>query len=152
EGDLYHCRAESPHAGAILDVYAAVVVAAHGSWEPGQLPTQAPRPRPHPGDLFGFKAHFHDSDLPPGLMPLLVFPGGSGGAARRDSGRVSLSCCVRRDQLARLRQPGKTAGELVLEYIADSCLGVRRALARARREGDWLSAGPIRPGVRLPGR
>jgi flavin-dependent dehydrogenase len=129
-----------------------VVVSAHGSWEVGRLPTQGPRLPPQPGDLFGFKAHFRDSDLPPGLMPLLVFPGGYGGMVHCDAGRVSLSCCVRRDQLARLRQPGKTAGEVVLEHIASSCLGVRRALAGARREGEWLSAGPIRPGVRLPSR
>jgi flavin-dependent dehydrogenase len=30
----------------------------------------------------------------------------------------------------------------------ESCLGVRQALAHARRDGPWLASGPIRPGIR----
>jgi flavin-dependent dehydrogenase len=130
-------------------VRAGVVIAAHGSWHPGALPTQPPRRPPRPADLFGFKAHFLQSELPADLMPLLIFPGGYGGMAHCDGGRVSLSCCVRRDCLARLRAASKKeAGEAVLEHILDSCLGVRRALAGARRDGPWRGSGPIRPGLR----
>jgi len=83
-------------------------------------------------------------------MPLLAFAGGYGGMVHCDDGRVSLSCCVRRDQLARIRgqYPGD-AGGAVLAHIQESCLGVRQALARATRHGVWLAAGPIRPGIRV---
>ena len=33
-------------------------------------------------------------------------------------------------------------------HVIESCHGVREALATARREGAWLSAGPIQPGMR----
>jgi flavin-dependent dehydrogenase len=150
DGIGFHCRARAHGKDAKLHLDARLVVAAHGSWEPGPLPTQADRPPPSPADLFGFKAHFRNSDLPAGLMPLLVFPDGYGGMVHCDGGRVSLSCCVRRDRLAALRihSPGE-AGPTVLAHIEESCLGVRRALAGATRERSWLSAGPIRPGMRL---
>jgi 2-polyprenyl-6-methoxyphenol hydroxylase-like FAD-dependent oxidoreductase len=132
-------------------VRGAVVIAAHGYWEPGKLPTQpAPTP-PRPRDLLAFKAHFGNSALPPGLMPLLAFPSGYGGMVHCDGRRVSLSCCIRRDRLAVLRagQPEEAAGEAVFAHILDSCHGVRDALAGARREGPWLAAGPLRPGIRV---
>ncbi len=125
-----------------------VVILAHGSWERGPLPLA---PQSHaPGDLLAFKAHFSGSDLPADLMPLLVFPGGYGGMVHSDGGRVSLSCCIRRDELQRCRRryPGRQAGEAVLLHIEASCLGVRDALQRAVLDGAWLSAGPIRPGIR----
>jgi len=133
-----------------LDVLAPVVIAAHGSWDTGTLPTQPARPAPRPGDLFGFKAHFRDSDLPADLMPLLTFPGGYGGMVHSDGGRVSLSCCVRRDVVERLRHAGDgSAGVAVLDHIIGHCAGVRRALAGAVRDGPWLATGPIRPGIRV---
>jgi flavin-dependent dehydrogenase len=133
------------------DVLSRIVIAAHGSWESGRLPTQPAPTAPRPDQLLGFKAHFVNSDLPVGRMPLLVFPGGYGGMVHSDGGRVSLSCCVRRDRLAVLRADHRTetAGEVVLEHILDSCRGVRRALRRARREGPWLAAGPLRTGIRV---
>jgi flavin-dependent dehydrogenase len=83
-------------------------------------------------------------------MPLLVFPGGYGGMVHCDGGQVSLSCCIRRDWLSRIRAPtSASAGEAVLDHLTDSCLGVRRALAGARRDRSWLAAGPIRPGIRV---
>jgi 2-polyprenyl-6-methoxyphenol hydroxylase-like FAD-dependent oxidoreductase len=138
---------------AAVDIEAPVVVAAHGSWETGPLPTQPAQRVARPADLLGFKAHFLSTDLPSDLMPLLAFPGGYGGMAHSDDGRVSLSCCIRRDQLAALRHGthGQAAGEVVLDHILHHCLGARRALAGALRQGDWLSAGPLRPGIRLPG-
>ena len=39
------------------------------------MPTQRRRYPPRASDLFAFKAHFRDGKLPPGLMPLLIFPG-----------------------------------------------------------------------------
>jgi flavin-dependent dehydrogenase len=149
EGDGHRCRAVGPRIER--EAWARAVIAAHGSWEPGPLPTQIARRTPWPSDLFGFKAHFRDSALPVGLMPLLAFPGGYGGMVHTDDGRVSLSCCVRRDLLTRVRQPGEEAGEAVLRHIVSSCRGVAEALGRAERDGAWLASGPIRPGIRLGG-
>lgn len=131
-----------------------LIVAAHGSWASGPLPTQDLRRPPHPSDLFGFKARFYDCALPRGLMPLLAFPGGYGGMVHTDGGRVSLSCCIRRDQLERCRQkwPDARAGNAVLLHIESSCMGAKLALARATPDGVWLSSGPLRTGIRTFGR
>jgi flavin-dependent dehydrogenase len=146
----FQCLARSVHSGGTAALHAKIVIAAHGSWEPGSLPSQQGKQPARPSDLLAFKAHFRESGLPADLMPLLVFPGGYGGMVHCDSGRITLSCCIRRDTLEQIR--GKhtgPAGEAVGQYVLDSCAGARRALAGARREGDWLSAGPIRPGIRL---
>jgi flavin-dependent dehydrogenase len=146
EGDEYCCVTET------AELRTRIVLAAHGSWDAGRLPTQPAR-RIRPDDLLAFKAHFADAELPDGLMPLLAFPGGYGGMVRGDGDRVSLSCCIRRSDLANARRPfSGSAGEAVLAHIEEACPGVRRILAGARREGEWLAAGPIRPGVRLPPR
>jgi flavin-dependent dehydrogenase len=149
----YTCQAVGRQSNESRDLQARIVIAAHGSWEPGHLPTNPPRPAARPSDLFGFKAHFLDSGLPVGLMPLLAFPGGYGGMVHSDHGRVSLSCCIRRDQLkiARRAAGPVRAGEAVLAHIQKSCRAAREALAGARLEDDWLSAGPIQPGVRRSG-
>jgi hypothetical protein len=152
-GAGFCCRARCRDSGAPLDLHGSIVVAAHGSWEPGTLPTQRRRQPPRPGDLLGFKAHFLNDQLPPGLMPLLSFPGGYGGMVHTDGGRVSLSCCVRHDRLTALRAGmDGDAGDAVLEHLCRSCRGAREALAGATRDGPWLAAGPIRPGIRLQGR
>jgi flavin-dependent dehydrogenase len=82
-------------------------------------------------------------------MPLLAFPGGYGGMVHTDGGRVSLSCCIRRDQLERCRQlsPDVRAGEAVLSHIVASCKGVSLALAATTSDGVWLSSGPLRTGI-----
>ena len=136
-------------AGGLDALHARVVVAAHGSWQPGPLPSQ-PAKSTGPRDLLGFKAHFAGASLDPQLMPLLAFPGGYGGMVTADGGRVSLSCCIRRDVLAGLRAaaPGRPAAEVVLDHITASSAGVARALSGAATVGGWLSAGPIRPGLR----
>jgi flavin-dependent dehydrogenase len=135
--------------GIAQELFARVVIVAHGSWESGVLPATDER-RHRPSDLLAFKAHLADCDLPDDLMPLLVFPGGYGGMVRSDDGRVTLSCCIRRDALADCRHVhrGDHAGEAVLAHIRASCGGARDATARARLDGAWLSAGPIRPGIR----
>jgi len=128
---------------------ARVVIAAHGSWERSPLPAQGSRSHAAT-DLIAFKTHFRDSGLPSDLMPLLSFPGGYGGMVHSDCGRMSLSCCVRRDRLGACRQrdPGASAGEAVLRHIKASCAGVHSALNGARVDGSILSSGPIRPGIR----
>jgi flavin-dependent dehydrogenase len=135
---------------AIENLSAPVLIAAAGSWDRAQL-SSTERASHRDSDLLAFKAHFRDFDLADDLMPLLAFPGGYGGIITTDDGRVSLSCCIRRDTLRRRRQAGnQRAGEAVLNHIARSCEGVRRGIRRARLEGAWLAAGPIRPGVRRP--
>ncbi|RVD35374.1 FAD-dependent monooxygenase [Mesorhizobium sp. M4B.F.Ca.ET.215.01.1.1] len=138
---------------------APVIVAAHGSWEPGPLPSQLAKSS-RPSDLLGFKAHFIGSSLATDLMPLLVFPGGYGGMVFADHGRLSISCCIRRDVLARLRgnhppeQDGPKenghlpAADAVCRHLMSSCRGVSDVLEGARLDGPWLAAGPIRPGIR----
>jgi menaquinone-9 beta-reductase len=135
-------------------VQSRLIVAAHGSWESGPLPTQELRRKSSPSDLFGFKAHFIGSTLPSDLMPLLAFPGGYGGMVHTDAGRVSLSCCIRRDQLERCRRqsPDVRAGQAVLLHIASSCRGVSLALTATTLDGVWLSSGPLRTGIRTFGR
>jgi len=147
-------KPENGGARTNIDLRARIVIAAHGSWEPGPLPTQARRLRPRAADLFAFKAHFRGSRLPLGLMPLLIFPGGYGGMVQTDGGRVSLSCCVRRDVLEAIRcAPGIAsrhvgAAAAVYAHIEASCRGVHEVMSGVSLDGAWLSAGPIRPGIR----
>lgn len=132
------------------ELHAHVVVAAHGSWEHGALPTQSARGQRLPADLLAFKARFVGARLAEGLMPLVLFPGGYGGLVESEGGRVTFSCCIRRDMLARLRAArAGAAGEAVLAHAMDSSRGLREALGGAWREGPWLAAGPIRPGIRV---
>jgi flavin-dependent dehydrogenase len=146
------CVALGDREGRTQSIEARVVVAAHGSWEVGSLPSHPAPLRHGASDLLGFKAHFTGTHLAPSLMPLVLFPGGYGGMVHAEGGRTSFSCCVRRDALGRCRRShrGLAAGEALLLHIVESCRGVRDALAGARREAAWLSAGPIRPGVRAP--
>ena len=129
------------------ELSAHVVIAAHGSWERSAI--FVPRKLHEPSDLLAFKARFIDCELPAGLMPLLVFPGGYGGMVASDAGRVTLSFCIRRDQLQQCRERApRAAAHAALRHIKDSCAGVRDAMKHARIDGAWLSAGPIRPGIR----
>jgi flavin-dependent dehydrogenase len=127
-------------------VRARRVVMACGSWERGPF---TPRLAPRASDLLGFKARFSRARLPSGLMPLVLFPGGYGGLVHTDAGEVSFSCCIRRDALGRARgsYPGG-AGAAVLAHAMKHSRALREALGEARVEGAWLSAGPIRPGIR----
>ena len=146
---LYRLRVESP-VGDVAELSAPVVVAAHGSWETGPLPTQLPRAKLRASDLFGFKAHFADSRLPEGLMPLLAFPGGYGGMVHCERGKASISFCLRRDVLTRLRAArAGDAAEVAFGHLMRKCRGVCDALEGAERVGAWLSTGPIRPGIRV---
>ncbi|HTB68810.1 MAG TPA: FAD-dependent monooxygenase [Steroidobacteraceae bacterium] len=129
------------------EIYAGVVIAACGSWNMrGPFAITADFA---PSDLFAFKAHFHNAALAQGVMPLLAFPGGYGGMVHCDGGRISLSCCIRRDALARAREThGGKAGEAVIRHIMASTAGVRGALQGATLADAILATGPIRPGIR----
>ena len=153
DGDHHVCRIVARDKQAARTLRAPVVILAHGSWDPGSLPTQTVRHVRRRSDLFAFKAHFLDARLPSDLMPLLVFPGGYGGMVHTDGARLSLSCCIRREELDRCRRawPQTGAAEAVFEHIRSSCRGVRDVLAAARLDGDWLSVGPIRPVLRPRG-
>ena len=154
QADGYDCTIAQKRGVQTRHLRSWLVIAAHGSWESGAMPTQALRCPPHSGDLLGFKAHFTDSALPVDLMPLIAFPGGYGGMVHTDGHRVSLSCCIRRDQLARCRRrlPHASAGHAVLAHIEASCRGVALALSDATLDGVWLSAGPLRTGIRTFGK
>lgn len=153
-------RIEKQDAGAVVDacgpsrqydrLHAPVVVAAHGSWETGALPTQGARGAAGGSSLLGFKCRFRLARLRPGLMPLLVLPGGYGGMVRSDSGSVSLSLCIRRDTVARCRAryPGRSAGDAVVAHACSSVAALGAVLEGASAESAWLGAGPIRPGLR----
>jgi flavin-dependent dehydrogenase len=129
------------------ELTAHLVIVAHGSWQAGHLLPDGAK-RAAPSDLLAFKAHFRDCALAPDLMPLITFPGGYGGMVHSDDGRVSLSCCIRRDVMESIRPAGAGAGDAVLAHITAFCAGARDTLSGATLDGQWLSAGPIRPGVR----
>ena len=152
-GDGYACTILDQSTRESHALHSRLIIAAHGSWESGAMPTQDFRHAPRASDLFGFKAHFHHATLPPDLMPLLAFPGGYGGMVRTDGGRVSLSCCIRRDRLEQCRRqwPHARAGAAVLAHVEASCQGVALALSSAQWDGAWLSSGPLRTGIRTFG-
>jgi flavin-dependent dehydrogenase len=130
------------------EIAARIVIAACGSWNVKGI-FAVPVRADAPSDLFAFKAHFLGDALPPGLMPLLAFPGGYGGMVRSDGGRLSLSCCIRRDVLTAARQRhGGKAAEAVLAHIRATTQGVETVLRDAVQDGNALSVGPIRPGIR----
>jgi flavin-dependent dehydrogenase len=127
---------------------ARAVIAAHGSWEPGALPTQARRSPPQASDLLAFKAHFHDAAVPADTIALIPFSGGYGGVLMLGDGRATFACTLRRDALETLRRPGVAAGDSVLHHAFLASKGLREAFANAQRDGAWLASGPLRPGAR----
>jgi flavin-dependent dehydrogenase len=146
-GSRYVCRlAPERNETALLE--APVVIRAHGSWEPQPWSERTKRARP--SDLVAFKANFSGAALEPGVLPVLAFRGGYGGMVIADGGMLTLACCVRRDTLRtwRAAAPMASAGDAVQAALTASCRGVRLALGDARREGPWLSVGPVRPGIR----
>jgi 2-polyprenyl-6-methoxyphenol hydroxylase-like FAD-dependent oxidoreductase len=147
-GPLYVCRLSVDRREAER-IEAPVLIAAHGSWEPQSWDARGGK-RARSSDLVAFKANFRGAALEPGLLPVLSFRGGYGGMVVADGGVLTLACCIRRDALREWRAavPHVSAGDAVQAALAARCKGVRVALAGARREGAWLSVGPVRPGIR----
>ncbi len=147
----WRCELREAESGSTLTLRAPVAIAAHGSWE--TLPSERPQRRQSrsAADLFAFKANFSGASLPEGLLPVLALDGGYGGMVRAGGGIVTLACCIRSDRLDGLRRatPGARAGDAVGAWLQRECGGVRRALHSATRDGPWLAAGPIAPGIRL---
>lgn len=137
--------------GGERELEAALVVAAHGSWEPLPWERAERREQRRPSDLFAFKANFRATSIPPDLLPVLSFAGGYGGMVVADEGIATLAGCIREDRLGRDREasPGERAGDVFEAILRRECAGVAEALHGAVREGSWLATGPIRPGVRL---
>jgi 2-polyprenyl-6-methoxyphenol hydroxylase-like FAD-dependent oxidoreductase len=147
----WHCRMRALDSGATLSLHAPVAIAAHGSWQ-ALSPAFTRERRARAGsDLFAFKANFRDARLDEGMLPVLSFDGGYGGMVVADAGLTTVACCVRRDRLEACRSlsPGQGAGEVLEALLRHDIGGVRAALKSARREGPWLGAGPIDPGIRL---
>ena len=150
------CSHEAAHGCKAFSVRVSIVIDGHGSWEvdpgrgPGRPVARAHAPR-HRSDLFGFKASFHRTALPGGLLPVLSFKGGYGGMVLAEGDRLTLACCIRRDTLreCRARTPGAPAGVAIEQYLRASCRGVREVLDRAQHTGTWLAVGPLRPGIRI---
>ena len=143
------CEVRAVETRTVLTLRAAVVIDAHGSWEP--LPAQRMQQSCGVSDMLAFKANFSGASLPAGLLPVLSFAGGYGGMVMADQGLLTLACCVRRDRLAalRLKSPGLSAGAAVEALLKRECAGVAAALHSATRIGPWLASGPLAPGIRL---
>ena len=147
----WHCELIAPESTALMRLRATLVIDAHGSWEP--LPTDRLQRRlaRSAADLFAFKANFTAASWPAGDIGVLALNGGYGGMVVADNGVTTVACCIRRDRLTALRSamPGLRAGDVVEAWLRQECIGVRRALDGAERDGAWLTAGPLDPGVRL---
>jgi flavin-dependent dehydrogenase len=142
--DGFVCRAAQRRGALPMEIGTRIVIAAHGSWEPGALVTQPPRLRAAPYDLLAFKAHFRQAELPAGSVVLLPFPGGYAGLLDRGAGRATLAACVRRDALC---ARGGSARAL-FDFMREASPRLARALDGAALSGAWLAAGPLRPGRR----
>jgi flavin-dependent dehydrogenase len=142
--DGFVCRSAQRRGAPPMELGARIVIAAHGSWQPGALATQPPRLRASPYDLLAFKAHYRGADLPAGAVVLLPFPGGYAGLLDRGAGRATLAACVRRDAFT---AAGGSAAAL-FDSMREASPRLARALDDATLPDAWLAAGPLRPGRR----
>ena len=147
----WRCQLRDVDSGATQMLRAPLAIAAHGSWE--RLPSARPQRRlaRSAADLFAFKANFRGATLAEGVLPVLALDGGYGGMVVADAGVTTLACCVRSDRLDACRRaaPGLRAGAAVEAWLRRECGGVRAALHGAVRDGPWLAAGPLDPGIRV---
>lgn len=147
----WHCEARDHEAAVAATLAAPLLIDAHGSWE--ALPTgPASNRAPHkPSDLLAFKANFRGAKLKPGLLPVLSFDGGYGGMVVSGADLTTVAGCVRRDRFEAIRRnrPGLNAGLTFETMLRRECTGVGQALRPASREGPWLAAGPLNPGMHL---
>jgi 2-polyprenyl-6-methoxyphenol hydroxylase-like FAD-dependent oxidoreductase len=132
------------------EITARAVIAAHGSWLPGALPTQPAPQASARADLLGFQAHFHGGEPHAGTIALVPFSGGYAGLVSRRGGGLTLACCIRRHALDEARRsfPGMPAGEAILHRLASMHAPLGRAVMAMTQDGPWLAAGPLRPGIR----
>jgi flavin-dependent dehydrogenase len=145
------CELRHAASGRLQRLRTPRVIDAHGAWEnlpAGRPQRQAARAA---SDLLAFKAHFRGTSLAPGVIHVLALDGGYGGMVLAGDGLAIVAGCVRRDRLHTLREetPGLRAGEAFEAWLEFECAGVREALRGAVREGIWLAAGPLDPGVRV---
>ncbi len=147
----WRCGIRRQAESSITTLSTPVMIAAHGSWE--ALPLAGPQNRreQRPADLLAFKANFHEAPLEPGLLPIFSFEGGYGGMVDTGGGVTTVAGCLRRDRLEALRreQTGASAGDCFEAMLRTECVGVSEVLDQAFREGSWIGAGPIDPGIRL---
>ncbi len=147
----WSCRLRAVDTSQALTLRSPVLIDAHGSWS--DLPATRARRRQtrDAGNLFAFKANFSGASPAAGAISVLALDGGYGGMVQADGGTTTLACCVRRDRLDQLRgaAPGQRAGDAIEAWLRRTCGGVDQALRGAVRDGPWLAAGPIDPGVRL---
>jgi flavin-dependent dehydrogenase len=146
----FHCEINTRPASELAVLRAPVVIMANGSWEGDR--GRGRRAAKRSGDLFAFKANFSNSQLAPGVLPVISFAGGYGGIVIAENGELTLAGCIRRGTLkdCRAAAPGQTAGEAFEGYLRTHTGALRNALRGARRDGPWLGIGPIRPGIRAP--
>ena len=147
----WRCVIRALDSTAKKTLLAPLLIAANGSWEP-LASERAVTPAVHRvTDLLAFKANFSAAVLARGLLPVLSFSGGYGGMVGADAGVTTVACCIRRDRLEALRLslPGLSAGTAVETLLKRECAGVREALKTATRDGPWLAAGPLNPGIRV---
>ena len=147
----FRCALRNTASSESTVLTAAVAILANGSWEPLPAQRERRRKRRRASDLFAFKANFRESQLSPGVLPVLSFSGGYGGMVVADDGVTTLACCVRADRLDQLRRalPGRSAGEVVEAMLRRECRGVDEALRTATRDHPWIASGPLDPGIRL---
>ena len=149
-GREFVCEAAARRGARPMELRARHVIAAHGSWEPGVLPTQPPRLTLRPHDVLGVKTHLFGAALPPHTIVLLPFAGGYAGIADRGGGRATFAACIQREALQAMRtaSPGEAAGECVYRHALGASPRLREALKHATLESAFLAAGPLRPGKR----
>lgn len=134
-----------------MSLAAPLIIDAHGSWEALPIGQTLPRVAHKASDLLAFKANFRGAQLQHSLLPVLSFDGGYGGMVLSGAGITTVAGCVRRDRLETLRhtRPGLSAGDTFDAMLRRECPGVGQALRSATREGPWLAAGPLAPGIHL---
>lgn len=147
----WRCAIRSMESGVTSILRSRVAIDAHGSWE--ALPSARRNRHRTDGDadLLAFKANFRGASVHEGLLPVLSLDGGYGGMVVADGGVTTVACCIRRDRLraCRVTSPGLRAGEAIEAFLTRECRGVRIALQAATRDGPWLAAGPLHPGIRV---
>ncbi len=147
----WYCEIRNENTQALQKLHASVAIAANGSWE--SLPSERPSRRlaRSASDLFAFKANFNQVNLEDGLLALLSFDGGYGGMVVADDAQATLACCIRRNKLQELRHesPSERVGDIVEAMLKRESIGVRSALQGALLTGNWLSTGPINPGIKI---